>query len=169
MPARYRRTASPYRRGPRRQRIWATLDTNITVGPTTGIQNLDLLTDLEIAGSGVFGSTVMAWILHLHVNNWAAQPDELRVGLIVEDKGYVGTAVDLASSRTLNWAFYQRLYPTSTGAATAINVVADYPFPVVKAKRKLDEFAHIPILALTNISAASKNVDVFSRVLLALP
>jgi len=39
----------------------------------------------------------------------------------------------------------------------------------VRSKRKATELQQVPMICFENLSAASKNVDVFTKTLLALP
>jgi len=134
-------------------------------------QNIDLLADLEVAGSSVVGITILRTLLLIRTENWDTAGNVLLAGTIVDDKGYVGTTLDLASNRNLDWYWYARVFPTWTGAIAATS----QPFPNsglpldIRSRRVIKDMGRTAILALTNGSGTSKTVDVFTRTLIGLP
>jgi len=172
MPVRVLRSNRSAVRRPRRGRTttWATTDLTVTVA-AAGQNNIDLLADLEVAGSSVVGITVLRTLLWLHVQNWAAVGDYVRTGLIVEDKGYVGTTQALATNRNLDWMYLTPMAAVASGAA--VSVASLYPatgWPAdIRSRRVIKDMGRTSILALSNSSAASKTIDVFVRQLIGLP
>jgi hypothetical protein len=158
-------------RRPRRTSVWARSNLQVSVA-ATGQQNIDLWADLEVAGSGILGSTVLRTLILLTVENWASPTlDSLIAGCIVEDKGYVGTTQALATNRNLDWYWYQVFTPTTNGAT--VNAAIVYPpdgRPYdIRAKRRVADLGRTSILALSNGSAAAKTVQVAVNQLVALP
>jgi hypothetical protein len=172
MPLGPRRVVRPaVRRRSRRSTVWARTDLTVSVA-ATGQQNIDLWADLEVAGSGVLGSTVLRTLIMLCVENWASPTlDSLRAGLIVEDKGYVGTTQALATNRNLDWMWWQVFTPTTNGATVnaAINFPADYRPYDIRSRRVVKDLGRTSIIALSNGSAAAKTVQVSVNQLIGLP
>jgi hypothetical protein len=110
----------------------------------------------------------MRTILQIHVQNFAAQADAIVFGLIIGQAQQLGTTTLLANQAHLDWYFYEYLFPTSSGAAASEDVMERFDFDV-RSKRKATELQQVPMICFENLSAASKNVDVFTKTLLALP
>ena len=171
MPPYHRRSSYPVRRGRSRIKVWARTDVSVSVA-AAGQQNVDLWADLEVAGAGVLGATIIRTLVLVTVENWASPTlDSLRAGMIVEDKGYVGTTQNLASNRNLDWYWYQVFTPSTNGAT--VNAAIVYPpdgRPYdIKAKRVVRDLGRTSILALANGSAAAKTVQLSVNQLIALP
>ncbi len=168
MPARYRRSARPVRRGGGRPRqlVWAEVANSVTVGAGAG-NNIDLLaTSLENAGQSHLGITIMRTIVTLQVQNWAGVTDAIFMGLVIGRPADVGTTPLLGSMPGLDWYWREQLLPVANGAAVNVSQRYDYD---VRSKRKMAEVDQRDLLCFDNISAASKNIQFFVRTLVALP
>ena len=162
---------APLRRGPRRTSTWVTTDQSLTVAAGAH-SNLDLWSTLEVAGSSALGLTVLRTLVLVHVRNFAAVADRLTMGLIIEDKSFVGTVTDLAANATRDWYWYTGIFPDASGAAiTVAKTVPANGTPIdIRAKRKTADLNRTSILAITNQGGVdSHNVDVLVRQLVALP
>jgi hypothetical protein len=109
--------------------------------------------------------TVMRTVLRITVQNWAAAADILTYGTLVGRAADIGTTPNLASIPGIDWSWKDALTPEATGAA--IDVVQHYTIDH-KSRRRVRQGDDRYLLCWTNGSAASKSVQVFSRVLLAL-
>ena len=169
MPARRRRSAGQGGRfSGRRRPAWAEFSGTIGL-LQNAFSNVNLLGDLDVAGSSILGVTVARTIVRIQVENWALAGDFLRVGLLagrLTDVGVAAPATDLAANPGLSWAWHTELFPSSNGAA--INVAQVYDFSSM-ARRRIRNVNETFLLCLDNPSAATKNLDVFVRVLVALP
>jgi hypothetical protein len=165
VPARYRRPAPPVRRGRRRQLIWT--ETNVGFTTAAGASNnVDLTASLEAAGTSHLGVTVMRTIIRVSVQNWAAVVDDILFGCVVGRAADVGTTPALASMPGLDWWFRTELQPTTQGAT--VNVAEFYDYDL-RSKRKCGEQDQRALACFTNQAATSKNIQMFARVLWALP
>jgi hypothetical protein len=127
-----------------------------------------------VAGSSVVGITVLRTLLLIHVQNWNAVTNLLRVGLIVDDKGNVGPGPTQlsAASRNVDWYFYTDLYPVSSGAA--VSVATTWPWTGqamdIRSRRVIKDMGRTAILALQNQNiVGALQVDIHCRTLLGLP
>jgi hypothetical protein len=168
-PRRVRRPAVR-RVGSRRSTEWAQTDLTVTLA-ANGQQNIDLLAGLEVAGSGVIGITILRTLLWVRVQNWSGVSNYVRMGLIVDDKGYVGTTQNLAASGYLDWYFHTPLGPESSGAT--FNTATIWPRNGVamdiRSRRRISDMGRTSILAFSNSDAAARTIDVYARQLVALP
>ena len=169
MPPRRRRSSYAQRGfSGRRRPAWAEFSGNVGL-LANAFSNINLLTDLDVAGSSILGVTVARTIVRIQVENWATAADFLRVGLLagrVTDVGVAAPATDLAANAGLSWAWHTQLFPSSNGAA--VNVVQVYDWTSM-AKRRIRNVTETYLLCLDNPSAASKTLDIFVRTLVALP
>jgi hypothetical protein len=171
MPLGPRRTARRIRaRGPRRTTTWATLDQTVTMA-ANGQNNLDIWAGLETAGSSAVGLTVMRTLVTLNIAPMASGTSFIRAGLLITDKGNVGTAVNLADSANLDWYWYQDFYPAVSGAAFQIQTwpTDGRPFDI-RARRRTNDLGRTSVLALSNHNGASTLfIQMLVRQLVALP
>jgi hypothetical protein len=159
-------------RSSRRRTTWATTDQNVALTAGNG-SNIDLwATSLEVAGGVAIGTTVLRTLLTLHVRTFNAVADQLLVGLIVDDKSFVGTTTPLAGNPDRDWMFNTKLYGHSSGAAVDVSEfypTTGMPFDI-RSRRVNKDLGRTCMLCLTNQSAVtSLTVDVFVRQLVALP
>ena len=164
MPARHRRT-SPVRRGGRRQLVWALDDINLAI-PAGGLTNLDLLSQLEVAGSSVLGATVMRTHLVIQ-HSFAAATDNLTFGLIIGRKADLGAGLgpNPVSAPGDDWMWLGRVPATASGAAIDVARVVEIDS---RSKRKMQELQQAYLLQLFNGNAAISNTRIYCRTLVAL-
>jgi hypothetical protein len=151
----------------RRKLVWATTDQNVNI-PAGQISNTNLLATLSVAGSSLLGVTIMR--THLHVLFVGIDPTHLpRIGLVVGRNTDVGINVagqQDPSNPELDWMHLDRPIPTASGAT--IDSVIPY-YVDNHSKRKMQELNQAYILAMTNTNAAAQAIQIWARVLIALP
>ena len=154
------------RSGSRRKLVWATFDTSISLGVGPTFNNVDLLSNLRVAGSSVLGCTVIRVRGTVYVDNTGrAVTAALRWGMIVEDLENVGGVVNLADNFGRDWALWVSNRPvTAYGAAGQERQEVD-----LRAKRKVQELDQSFLFAATNTVGAATTIRPALRVLVALP
>jgi len=153
----------------RRRLIWATIDTTVPMAQGAR-NNVDLLGEIEVAGTTGVGITVMRTHVRMTFSGDAATGG-LSYGLLVGRKLDVGPGVgpDPLADLGLKWAWLDRFFPTTTGGqviTASENIVIDD-----RAKRIVEEVDERWLLCLhnTNTAVATTQVRVFARTLVALP
>jgi hypothetical protein len=168
MPAHHRPVSRISRGASRRVRIWSELNQSFTVA-AGAFSNVNVLSDLDVAGQLSTGLTVMGTIVHLHMQNWAAVGDQLKWGLLMgrsDDVGVAAPANALAATDGLTWAWHEILYPTFDGAAIRVSEVYKRQ---IKARRKIHNANDTYLFCVVNPSAAAKTFDLFIRTVCAMP
>jgi len=170
MPARRRRSTSQGRRiSGRRRPAWAEFQSNVVVA-STAFSNINLLADLDVAGSSILGVTVVRTLVRIQVQNWATVlTDSISVGLMagrLSDVGAAAPATALAFNPGLSWAWHDLLLPRSDGAT--IRAIDIYEIDS-RAMRRIRNVNETFLLCLANASTGSKTMEIFVRTLVALP
>ena len=171
MPSRTTRIhrVSSVPRSQRRKLVWATFKTsNATTASGTSSANQDLLGNLEVAGVGIFGGTIMRTHCSLYVGAAAADTNPgVTIGFIVHDKN--DTANDPHTDDGADWMLHRVVAPGIPGpavAATAMNYGMDLD---IKAKRRLHEVGDAYHFRLYNGGSATATWTLFVKTLIALP
>jgi hypothetical protein len=132
--------------------------------------NVDLLAEMEVAGTSAVGITVMRTHLRMTFSGDAATGG-LSYGLIVGRKLDVGPSVgpDPLADVGLKWAWLDRFFPDTHGGqaiTAAENILVDN-----HAKRIVEEVDERWLLCLhnTNTAVGTTQVRIFVRTLVALP
>ncbi len=133
--------------------------------------NVDLWAGLEVAGSSSIGLSIRRTLLQVHVRNWAAAADVLRMGILVGDLDDVGTTEQLAANFNKDWMWWYIMRPINSGSA-AVN--AGQLFPIdqpldLRSRRVSKDMGRTALLCFINGAATSLTFDVFVRQLVALP
>ena len=126
-----------------------------------------MLADYEVAGVSHAGITVMRTHLMYKVRNFSATGDFHRIGMIKARASDIGTnRLSVTAEPDLDWMLIKELAATSNGAA--VNAAMSYEVDL-KAKRKIQEKNETLALSVVANTAAGTTVDIYARVLLALP
>ncbi len=168
MPGRHRRTL-PVGRSQRRKLVWATSNVTVAALNAGGVADLDLGAPLEVAGSSLLGVTIMRTRLHYHVRDFAAVADQIETGMIIGRSSDIGVNVAgqvSAATPENDWMLLTVLDPVTSAAAVDAGARFDFD---LRAKRKMQELNQKLVLSLFNNSAGAHTIDVFARVLVALP
>jgi F420-0:gamma-glutamyl ligase-like protein len=167
-PRRGRSSRSSGRFSGRRRPAWAELNQSVTLA-AGAFSNLNVLADLDVAGSSILGVTTAFTSWSIQVTNWSAATDDIMFGFMLgrlSDVGVAAPAIALAANPGLSWAWHEELQPVSDGAAIR---VTDIYRGQTKSKRRVRQINETYILAFLNQSATSKTLEVFVRALVALP
>src|SRR5215468_117083 len=170
MPVRRIRTArvGVGRRPQRRKLVWATQNSINVALPSGSKNNLDLLGNLETAGSSVLGATVMR--THTVVNLSEANADTgkgVYLGWIVADAPNA-TNIDPSTGFGFDWMLLTVL-PPELGQSefldgTNVRWAREYD---LRSKRKIEELAERYFLCIQNAGSGTVNYSTFTRTLLA--
>jgi len=113
------------------------------------------------------GITIMRTHLMYRVRNFSATGDFHRIGLIKARSTDIGTnRLSVVAEPDLDWMLIKELPATSNGAA--VNASASFDVDL-RAKRKIQEKNETMALVQNASTAAGTSVDIFARVLIALP
>lgn len=154
----------------RRKLVWATQQSTSVALPTGNKQNIDLLGNLETAGSSILGATVMR--THTIVNCVEANADTGKgvfLGWIV-DSATTATTIDPSTGFGFDWMLLTVL-PPELGKSefldgTNLRWAQEYD---LRSKRKIEELAEKYFLCIQNQGSGTVTFSSFSRTLLALP
>src|SRR5208282_2622774 len=129
MPPRYRRSAHTMGRQ-RRRHIWATLNTTATVATATGITPLDMLGNLEVAGVGIVGGTVVRSHVMLSFSDPNTDTDPgLFWGAVIYDKAKVAANTPAVLTEVgLNWLMIREITPGCAPTSWQNSGFTDYLF-----------------------------------------
>ena len=155
------------RMGSRRRHAWAVQNQSFTIAAGAHT-TVDLLADLEVAGSSTLGLTIIRTHLLLATLNYSALTDNSIFGLIVvrdTDIG-AGNGPNPNSDPTLDWMWIAMTFPTASGT-TADEVYVERVD--AKSKRKMPQLTQRYGCAVVNTAGASKNYQLYARTLVALP
>ena len=172
------RTARPrvvrLRSGQRRRVIWSTLTVVAgSIPSATKAAPLDHLADLEAAGVGVVGATVLRThvALELHAATTDTSPG-VDWGLLQWNK-LRASAADMPDPNTnfhADWAMLRELRPGLARSVFTVNSQIFFGSEYdVKARRRLHEMDDTFFFQISNVGTASIVYDLFSRCLVALP
>jgi hypothetical protein len=167
MPLGPRRPArATVRRGRRRQLVWATFDNNISLSVATSNNTVDLLNQLELAGTSKVGVTVMAVNYKMAVVGLTATED-LEYGIsVVRDTDIGTTRVNPNADNNLDWMIFERVFATFSGATADAATILERR---LKSKRRCHEIGQTLGFSATALPAATVTVHLFARTLVALP
>ena len=175
MPAR-RLARTSGRRSNRRKLVWAADVQTLAFTAGAQVANIDLLTQLKVAGASVLGSTVMRTHVRIALSvGTVALGNELAWGLAVLPNNAVvaaGTAVTAAiptpiQNPELDWMMWDVRVASPTLGMDGTNMIMQD----VKSKRRLEELDQTYVLSLLMVTAfsAAPTFVVSTRTLLALP
>jgi hypothetical protein len=159
-----RRSSVAVRR-PRRKLIWCTTDQTVTLpGVAPFVSVVDLLAELEVAGTSKLGVTVVRQHHRLESAFNGAQTFTYGIGCMrLTDVG--GTQLQPLTNHDVDWMLLDRWQPSFSGAAADGQ---SYRAIDLRSKRRVDEMGQTLVLAMQG-SILSLTFQLWSRVLVALP
>jgi len=158
----------------RRRLTWAQFEGTEVVGVTGHSVNIDLLSGYKAATGDPNGTTIMRTHLCLGVTSAVVAGENFQWGLIVLGTNQVANSfatgtgpTDVATDPYEDWMIVGEEIALPTYGRQAANNRNCFD---LRSKRKIDDLGRTYILSLSaTTSAASLNVRVFARTLLALP
>ena len=172
MPANRRRSSGArFRSGQRRKLVWATKD--IFLSPTAAGQtaNLDMLSDLRVAGASILGATVMRTHLQLSAFGTVTAGNNFYFGLRVGNNNEVQAftadttlMADPANQPELDWMWWEHAQAAPVYDQGGTNIL----IRDIKAKRKVQELDQTYLLCLYS-GTGFNSLQVSARTLVALP
>ena len=146
-------------------RVWTTVDqTVVTPGSSPSVSNVDLLSQMELAGASKVGLTVRRTLIDLVLPFTAASSYE--IGLIKARLTDIGTTrINPNGDTDLDWAFEDAFYPTFSGATADNQRVVRIDS---RSMRRVQEMGETWALSIWS-SAFSQSVKVYARTLVLLP
>jgi hypothetical protein len=176
MPYVRSRTSYAHRRalaGARRRKVvWATSLTSLpqTVDNGALITPLDLLTNLEIAGVGLVGATIVRIHGRLNVSGTAADTRPgIIFGLLVWDREMLANAPTVTTDFGADWMLQDYIVPGQYGPILNTSTAQFYSTNVdLKAKRRLNEFADTLVFCLGNVGTQDITYTMYWKIALML-
>jgi hypothetical protein len=155
-------------RSQRRKLLWSsTFVTGTSVAAGALANDINLIADLQAAGVGVIGGTIMRSHVDLGFTCTAADTAPgWAVGLMVDD---VNVVLDPFSDRNADW-MYDRIWAPGNETAVPVLTALQYAHSIdSKSKRRIHEVADTYHLRIKNMGSAAGTVSVWAKVLVALP
>jgi hypothetical protein len=173
MPARHVSRAPARRSSNRRKLVWAVKNVTFTATAAGNVSNVDLLTDLKVAGASILGCTIMRTHLQISVTNTVAAGNDFTWGLIVGENANVVTNTadtalipDPTNNPELDWMWWEHAVAAPVYDPGGTNIL----IRDVKAKRKLQELNQTYMWSLIGgAGAAALTGQLAVRTLIALP
>jgi hypothetical protein len=161
-------------RSARRRLTWANFTQSaVSVGASLHAVNIDLLGQYTAAGGDTNGATVMRTHLRVWPSTAVAAGDKIQLGVIVAG-GQVAPSYAIGGGPYnpidvpyVDWMLSDawEARPTLSHVCSSNELMAD-----LRSKRKITDLNETLILsAVAVVAGAALSVDVFARVLLALP
>ena len=126
---------------------------------------VDLLSGFELAGTSKVGATIMR--IHAELKFPTAVVTEWEYAIGVQPVTTVGTQLPNPNADTsLEWMIFKRVMATYSGATVDANFIEHVDN---KSRRRIHQAGETLTLNLWAPAANAGTVDIFARVLLALP
>jgi hypothetical protein len=177
MPVHRRRQVLGGVRPQRRKLVWATSSViRRIVGAGTTTDPIDLLANLEVAGSSVLGATVMRTHTNLFATfGIAATQPGFYVGYLVDSAPAPGAnLINPGAQFGLDWMWLNLLGPGNAVSAVPLPpttpTVTELGFNIdIRSKRRIEELGEKYFLTLHNPDTTGVTISAFTRTLVALP
>jgi len=155
--------------------VWATtIQDGLAINSGTFQTPLQLLGNLQVAGSSILGATIMR--THAVINvAWSTSDNDPNIvfGFIVSDVGVAGGNAQnpiVSAGWGVDWMLWKAFMPSqSPSVVTAGTSWLAGTEIDLRSKRKVEELGDAYFFCCSNGGSAQVTVDVFARILIALP
>jgi hypothetical protein len=144
----------------------------LTPGAGALITPVDLTASLQVAGSSVLGSTVLRTRFRLATQAIASTDTapSLFYGIVVWDSTAGSTKPDPSADFDVDWMFHTLIQPATAPCSILDSTTVLYGENIdLKSRRRLHEMHDRPFFVAKNVGTQPSAVQLFAKMLLALP